>query len=54
MGEIAVWEVGSREQLVLRNFKVWDLSARSTHLKVCSLVLTLTELVLNSFLLIHF
>ncbi|PKI48466.1 protein TOPLESS-like isoform X2 [Punica granatum] len=33
VGEIALWEVGSRERLVLRNFKVWDLSACSTHLQ---------------------
>ncbi|XP_057736659.1 protein TPR3-like [Arachis stenosperma] len=29
VGDIALWEVGSRERLVLRNFKVWDLSACS-------------------------
>ncbi|KAL4338299.1 hypothetical protein AHAS_Ahas12G0196300 [Arachis hypogaea] len=29
VGDIALWEVGSREWLVLRNFKVWDLSACS-------------------------
>ncbi|GFZ11859.1 transducin family protein [Actinidia rufa] len=27
VGDIALWEVGSRERLVLRIFKVWDLSA---------------------------
>ncbi|KAL4294775.1 hypothetical protein AHAS_Ahas18G0261800 [Arachis hypogaea] len=29
VGDIALWEVGSTEWLVLRNFKVWDLSACS-------------------------
>ncbi|XLR47376.1 hypothetical protein S83_032036, partial [Arachis hypogaea] len=29
VGDIALWEVGSRERLVLRNFKAWDLSAYS-------------------------
>ncbi|KAF8389153.1 hypothetical protein HHK36_025846 [Tetracentron sinense] len=27
VGDIGLWEVGSRERLVLRNFKVWDLGA---------------------------
>ncbi|XP_047960462.1 LOW QUALITY PROTEIN: protein TOPLESS-like [Salvia hispanica] len=27
VGDIGLWEVGSRERLVQRNFKVWDLSA---------------------------
>ncbi|XP_059635124.1 topless-related protein 4-like isoform X1 [Cornus florida] len=31
-GEIMVWELGSRERLVIRNFKVWDLG-------VCSMTL---------------
>nr|XP_043635413.1 protein TOPLESS-like [Erigeron canadensis] len=29
VGDIGLWEVGSREKLVLRNFKVWDISACS-------------------------
>ncbi|KVH98059.1 CTLH, C-terminal LisH motif-containing protein [Cynara cardunculus var. scolymus] len=29
VGDIGLWEVGSRDKLVLRNFKVWDLSACS-------------------------
>ncbi|KAL9323208.1 hypothetical protein ACSQ67_011261 [Phaseolus vulgaris] len=29
VGDIALWEVGSRERLLMRNFKVWDLSACS-------------------------
>ncbi|CAH9092059.1 unnamed protein product [Cuscuta epithymum] len=33
VGDIALWEVGSRERLVLRNFKVWDLSACSNPLQ---------------------
>uniref|UniRef100_A0A0C9RTU1 TSA: Wollemia nobilis Ref_Wollemi_Transcript_13459_4557 transcribed RNA sequence n=1 Tax=Wollemia nobilis TaxID=56998 RepID=A0A0C9RTU1_9CONI len=28
-GEISIWEVGSRERLASRNFKVWDLSSCS-------------------------
>lgn len=27
VGDIALWEVGSRDRLVLKNFKVWDLAA---------------------------
>ncbi|TXG69424.1 hypothetical protein EZV62_004359 [Acer yangbiense] len=27
VGDIGLWEVGSRERLVLKNFKVWELSA---------------------------
>lgn len=34
VGDIALWEVGSRERLVLRNFKVWDLSSCSMPLQV--------------------
>lgn len=29
VGDISIWEVGSRERLVHRNFKVWDISACS-------------------------
>ncbi|KAJ0443530.1 putative transcription factor WD40-like family [Helianthus annuus] len=29
VGDIGLWEVGSREKLVLKNFKVWNLSACS-------------------------
>lgn len=35
VGDIGLWEVGSRERLVLRNFKVWDLGACSMPLQVC-------------------
>jgi len=34
VGDVALWEVGSRERLVLRNFKVWDLSTCSMPLQV--------------------
>ena len=37
VGDIGLWEVGSRERLVLRNFKVWDLGACSMPLQVCHL-----------------
>ncbi|KAH9715454.1 protein TOPLESS [Citrus sinensis] len=33
VGDIGLWEVGSRERLVLRNFKVWDLGACSMPLQ---------------------
>ncbi|KAK4754266.1 hypothetical protein SAY87_002370 [Trapa incisa] len=33
VGEIALWEVGSRDRLVLRNFRVWDLNACSMPLQ---------------------
>ncbi|KAF4387713.1 hypothetical protein G4B88_004040 [Cannabis sativa] len=33
VGDIGLWEVGSRERLVLRNFKVWDLGACSVPLQ---------------------
>ncbi|KAL3835512.1 hypothetical protein ACJIZ3_010248 [Penstemon smallii] len=33
VGDIGLWEVGSRERLVQRNFKVWDLSACSMPLQ---------------------
>ncbi|KAL4334639.1 hypothetical protein GQ457_07G032460 [Hibiscus cannabinus] len=33
VGDIALWEVGSRERLVSKNFKVWDLTACSMSLQ---------------------
>ncbi|KAB2065464.1 hypothetical protein ES319_A09G090300v1 [Gossypium barbadense] len=33
VGDIALWEVGSRERLVSKNFKVWDLSVCSMPLQ---------------------
>ncbi|XP_042494873.1 protein TOPLESS-like [Macadamia integrifolia] len=33
VGDIGLWEVGSRERLVLKNFKVWDLGACSMPLQ---------------------
>ncbi|KAB1199378.1 Topless-related protein 4 [Morella rubra] len=33
MGDVMVWEVGSRERIALRNFKVWDLGACSMPLQ---------------------
>ncbi|KAG6782050.1 hypothetical protein POTOM_011437 [Populus tomentosa] len=41
VGEIGLWEVGSRERLVLRNFKVWDLNACSMPLQVFYFILFL-------------
>lgn len=35
VGDIGLWEVGSGERLLLRNFKVWDLSACSMPFQVC-------------------
>lgn len=34
VGDIGLWEVGSKEKLVSRNFKVWDLGACSMPLQV--------------------
>ncbi|KAF3777269.1 Topless-related protein 1 [Nymphaea thermarum] len=34
MGDIALWEVGSREKLVVKNFKVWDHGAVSMPLQL--------------------
>ncbi|KAJ7978950.1 Topless-related protein [Quillaja saponaria] len=33
MGDVMVWEVGSRERIALRNFRVWDLGACSMPLQ---------------------
>ncbi|KAG9450248.1 hypothetical protein H6P81_010213 [Aristolochia fimbriata] len=33
VGDVGLWEVGSRERLVLRNFKVWDIGACSMPLQ---------------------
>ncbi|KAH8481672.1 hypothetical protein H0E87_029239 [Populus deltoides] len=33
MGEVMVWELGSRERIAWKNFKVWDLNARSRALQ---------------------
>lgn len=34
VGDIGLWEIGSRERLVQKNFKVWDLSACTMPLQV--------------------
>ncbi|KAI4379481.1 hypothetical protein MLD38_005772 [Melastoma candidum] len=34
MGDVMVWEVGSRTRIALKNFKVWDLGTCSTALQV--------------------
>lgn len=34
IGDITIWEVGSRERLVSRNFEIWDLDACSMALQV--------------------
>jgi len=47
VGDIALWEVGSRERLVSRNFKVWDLSACSMPFQVISLPLCMNVLYRN-------
>ncbi|XP_011017798.1 PREDICTED: topless-related protein 4-like isoform X2 [Populus euphratica] len=33
MGEVLLWELGSRERIAWKNFKVWDLNARSRALQ---------------------
>lgn len=39
MGDIMVWELGSRERIAWKNFKVWDISACSMGLQVWVLTL---------------
>lgn len=34
MGDIGLWDVGIREKLIHRNFKVWELGACSMSLQV--------------------
>jgi len=34
IGDISIWEVGSKERLVYKNFKVWEPSACSVGLQV--------------------
>ena len=34
MGDVMVWELGSRERIALRNFKVWEAGAWSVPLQV--------------------
>lgn len=34
VGDISLWEVGSRERLVHKPFKVWDIQAASMPLQV--------------------
>lgn len=33
-GEISVWDVGTRERIVYKPFKVWDLSSSSMSFRV--------------------
>jgi hypothetical protein len=46
VGDIALWEVGTRERLVSRNFKVWDLSACSMPFQVFFLIFCLYMMLL--------
>jgi hypothetical protein len=34
MGDVMVWELGSRERIALRSFKVWEAGAWSVPLQV--------------------
>lgn len=34
VGDIGIWEVGSREKLAQRTFKVWDITAASMPMQV--------------------
>lgn len=34
MGDVMVWELGRRERIATKNFKVWELSTRSVGLQV--------------------
>jgi hypothetical protein len=38
VGDIGIWEVGSRERIAHKTFKVWDVSACSLPLQVTSFV----------------
>lgn len=37
VGDIGLWDVGTKERLVARNFKVWELGKCSVALQVCPL-----------------
>jgi hypothetical protein len=37
VGDIGLWDVGTKDRLVVRNFKVWDLSKCIMILQVCLL-----------------
>lgn len=34
MGDVMVWDLGSRERIAMKSFKVWELGARSVALQV--------------------
>ena len=42
-GDITIWEVGTRQRLVSRNFNVWDIKACSTALQVWQISTLHTE-----------
>jgi hypothetical protein len=37
IGDIGLWDVGTKEKLAVRNFKVWELGKCSMALQVCLL-----------------
>lgn len=37
VGDIGLWDVGTKDKLVVKNFKVWELGKCSMALQVCSL-----------------
>lgn len=37
MGDVMVWDLGGKERIASRNFKVWELSALSVGLQVWAL-----------------
>ena len=38
VGEIGIWEMGSRESLAHKNFKVWDLGSCSAPMQVTDMM----------------
>ena len=37
VGDIGLWDVGTKDRLVVKNFKVWELGKCSMALQVCFL-----------------
>lgn len=44
-----IWELGSREKLAHKNFKVWDLGTCSMPVQVCILTLIKTDDIMVTF-----
>lgn len=48
VGDISLWEIGSRERLAHKPFKVWDISAASMPLQVFTFSCLRTKELCNS------